>query len=43
MCGARTTSKPEPVSEDAEMLFRIVSAEACKRETFGRGDLLFAQ
>lgn len=43
MCGARTTAGPDPASDDAEMLFEIVSAEACKRETFGRGDLLFAQ
>ncbi len=43
MCGARTASRPEPVSDDADMLYRIVSAEAAKRETYGRVELLYAE
>jgi hypothetical protein len=34
MCGAGTVGTDDPVSEDADLLYRIARAEADKREAF---------
>jgi hypothetical protein len=34
MCGAGTAGTEDPVSDDADLLYRIARAEADKRESF---------
>jgi hypothetical protein len=42
MCGAATVGTDDPVSDDADLLYRIARAEADKREAFVHFDRYYA-
>ncbi len=42
MCGAATVDTNDPVSDDADLLYRIARAEADKREAFVHFDRYYA-
>jgi len=42
MCGAGTIRTEQPASDDADLLFRIVRAEAQKRDVYANFDRYYA-
>jgi hypothetical protein len=43
MCGGGTVERHEPVSDDADLLYRIVSDEAARRHTYAHFQVDFAE